>query len=103
MGMSSRNQAFIAILVLVSAIWAPAAHASARDVVPSCDRACLEEFVKGYLNAVVTRDPTKAKLSEDLKYTENQKRIEIGSGLWRNAKRLGEYQIYVSDIRRGQA
>lgn len=79
--------------------------ALAKDNPPTvaCDRACLEGFTRGYLAALTQHEPALAKLAGDVKYTENQERAAIGSGLWLTAEKLGDYQIYVSDIRRSQA
>ncbi|MBT2186069.1 hypothetical protein [Sphingobium nicotianae] len=79
------------------------AYAADDDAKPACDRACLEKFVKTYLTALTSHDPSRAPLKDNLKYTENQSRLPIGEGLWKTAERLGDYQIYISDMRTSQA
>lgn len=79
-----------------------AAEAPDTAAKPACDRACLEGFAKNYLAALIKDDPASSKLAQGVKYTENQERVEVGKGLWLNAKKLGDYQVYVADIRRSQ-
>lgn len=76
--------------------------AMAQDVAGSCDRGCLEATTRAYLDALIANRPDDAPLSSQVKYTENQELVEIGQGLWQTAVSLGEYQMIISDVRRGQ-
>jgi hypothetical protein len=67
-----------------------------------CDRHCLEGFADRYLAAMLTHDPSKLPMASDVKYTENQDRVPMGSGIWRDADMLSNYKIYVADPERGQ-
>lgn len=75
----------------------PAAVAQNR-----CDRSCLEDFANQYLEALITDNPTAASLAPTVKYSENQKLVAIGEGLWTKAKKIGDYRIYAADTRREQ-
>jgi hypothetical protein len=95
-------------LVAINAVVALAvahqpAHASAQTPHDACDRACLEQFTKDYLEAMIANRPDQARLASDVKYTENQELGVVGKGLWETAEKLGDYQIFVSDTRRSQA
>lgn len=79
------------------AIAAPASQDST-----ACQRACLEGFMHGYLDKLVSHDPRGLPLTANVKYTENQNLVSIGQGLWKTAQKFGTYQILASDIRNQQ-
>jgi hypothetical protein len=60
----------------------------------NCNRACLENVVDHYLAAVAVRDPKRAPLSADVKYTENSQVIALGDGFWKTAERRGKYTTF---------
>ncbi len=60
-------------------------------------RASLENFVNTYIDAVITRDPSKAPLATDVKYTENGQRLIPGDGMWNTASAWGTYKLYIAD------
>jgi hypothetical protein len=64
----------------------------------SCDRACLEALVDTYLDAVIANDPAAIPLSDDVRFTENGQRLEIGDGLWNTMQSKGDYRIFVTDV-----
>jgi hypothetical protein len=63
-----------------------------------CDRACLENLVDSYLDAVIDNDPDAISLSDDVRFTENGQLLLIGDGLWNTMKSRGNYRIFVSDM-----
>jgi hypothetical protein len=67
-----------------------------------CDRACLEGFADQYLDAWVARDPKRAPLAANVKYTENGSRLEPGDGSWNVATGKGKYRLFVTDTQTGQ-
>ena len=67
----------------------------------SCDRACLEEMVDKYLNAMVAHDPAKAPLSPHVEYAQDNVRLKIGQALWATISGLGHYRHYYCDPGRG--
>jgi hypothetical protein len=81
------------ILLLAAAGMLPGT-ASAQD----CDRACLENLVDSYLDAVIANDPSAAGLSATVRFTENGQRLAIGDGLWNTLKGKGSYRIFVADV-----
>ena len=85
---------FVAALLLI----APPVFAQAA----SCDRACLESTVDGFLDAFVKHDPALAPLTRTVKFTENGQRLAVGDGSWRTMIGKGTYRLFVSDPRAGQ-
>ncbi len=85
---------FGAVLALVSA----SAHAGTE----SCNRACLENYVDRYLDAVVADQPSMVPLASDVRYTEDGQQLVIGDGLWNTMRAKGRYRLFVSDVPAGQ-
>ena len=91
---------FVAVAV-AARLMAPV-HASTGPIPVNCNRACLENVVDQYLNAVVKHDPKLAPLSEDIKYTENAQVIRVGDGFWKTAQAVGSYKHIFADPDAGQ-
>lgn len=86
---------------------APASNGVAAYTVPAsvaapatadCDRACLENWVDIYLDALIDNDPAAAMLAEDVRFTANGQPLAIGDGIWRTTKGKGTYRLYVADV-----
>jgi hypothetical protein len=70
---------------------APAAGSAGGAPDPNatgCDRACLIDFMKGYTDALIAKDPSKLKVSANLKYTENGVTAKLGDSVWKTAMSL---------------
>jgi len=78
-----------------------AASAAAQN--GACDRACLEEFLDAYVDAVVAHDAAQLPLAPDVKFTENGQRLTLDDGLWHTATGKGGYALKLADVERGQA
>ncbi len=89
-----RNTTFgiIAIAVLI------AISAGCSGAKTNCDRACLEKFVDEYIDAMVAHDPGKVPFTEDVRFTENGVRLQLGEGLWSSIVGKGTYRHYVPDV-----
>jgi len=72
-----------------------AVEANAAD----CDRACLKNMMTTYLNALVARDPSKAPLAPNVRFTEDSKDLKVGEGFWKTASRLGDYRQDFIDVK----
>lgn len=82
-------------LLAVAGLWlAGQGSVLAQD----CDRACFEQLVDDYLDAVIERDPSQVALSEDVRFTENGQELAIPDGLWNTMKSRGDYRIFVTDV-----
>jgi hypothetical protein len=68
----------------------------------TCDRACLENFVDQYMDALIAHDPKKLPMTARVKNTEDGVRLDPGDGFWRTALAKGSYRIFVSDTEAGQ-
>jgi len=63
----------------------------------TCDRACLENFVDQYMDALIAHDPKKLPMSPRVKNTEDAVRLNPGDGFWRTANAKGSYRFFVTD------
>ncbi len=74
--------------------------AFAQDAAQStCDRACLENYLDRYLDAMMADDPNLELFTEDCIFTENGVRLPLGGeGLWYSISEKGTYKFYVPDI-----
>lgn len=70
---------------------------------PSCDRACLDRALNGYLDALVAREPARLRLAPSATFTENGQRLALGDGLWRTVTGRGRYALTMADVEAGQA
>jgi len=64
----------------------------------NCDRACLENYVDRYLDAVIDNNPGAVRLTENVRFTENGQRLNLKDGLWQTMEGKGDYRIFVSDV-----
>jgi hypothetical protein len=64
-----------------------------------CDRACLENYIDRYMEAMLNNDPSLDLFARDCKFTENGVRLPLGNeGLWVGMSGIGTYKFYVPDI-----
>jgi hypothetical protein len=54
----------------------------------ACDRACLLAIMQTYLDALIAHDPSKLKVSANMRYTENGVESKLGETLWKTATML---------------
>src|SRR5262245_37941018 len=73
------------------------ADAATGPIPLNCNRACLENVLDQYLNALVAHDPKRLPLSKDAMYTENDQVIEIGDGFWKTVEGRGNYTHIFAD------
>jgi hypothetical protein len=67
----------------------------------SCDRACLYGVLDQYLAALAARDPAKAPLAADVRYTENNVALKVGDGVWATLASIGAYDFRFADPQTG--
>jgi hypothetical protein len=90
-----RMRPFIVAVVLLLAPGAFAQNAAA----PACDRACLENYVDRYLDAMMANDPSLELFTRDCKFTENGAQLPLGGeGLWYSMSGRGTYRFYIPDV-----
>lgn len=71
--------------------------------VPACDRECLLGFVRDYMKALPTRDPSQLKLARDVRFTENNVLIPVGEGLWDTVDKVDQVGLEAADPKTGNA
>jgi hypothetical protein len=86
---------------ICAALAAAAGGALAQGARVACDRACLEGIASKYLDAMVIHDPSKAPLSPDMKYSQDNVPLKIGQALWATATQRGKYVHYFADPEHG--
>ena len=84
---------FIKSLSVLLPIFLVAPALQAQD----CDRACLENWVDRYLDAVIANDPSAIPLTEDIRFTEDGQRLALRDGLWQTMVGKGNYRLFVAD------
>jgi hypothetical protein len=84
------------------AVLLQSANGSIGPIPLNCDRSCLEGVVDQYLAALVAHDPAALPLSEDLMYTENDQRVDVGDGFWKTVVGRGNYTHVFADPEFGQ-
>ncbi|MBN1905704.1 MAG: hypothetical protein JW927_11460 [Deltaproteobacteria bacterium] len=67
-----------------------------------CDRACLEGIADQYLAAMVAHDASKAPFADNVIFTENTIKLPLTEGLWFTASGMGDFKIYICDLKTGQ-
>lgn len=80
-----------------------ASDTSGRPERAGADRAVLTAAMDGFLDAIVSRDPGRARLASNLRYTEDSIELAIGEGLWATATGLGGYRHDFADPQSGNA
>ena len=66
-------------------------------------RAALVLAMEAYLDAVAARDPSRAPLSPQVRFTENSQLLRIGDGFWATCNGRGRYSHIAADPLTGQA
>ncbi len=74
------------------------------STIKECDRTCLVDIMKGYMNALYRQDiDALPPLAEDIRMTENTGAMDVGEGvLWRTKTEPAGFDIYVADPVSGQ-
>lgn len=68
-----------------------------------CDRACLNEFVDKYFDALISHCTCNVPFAPDVKYTENGELVKPGEGIWKTFTGRGTYRVYLADPSVGEA
>jgi hypothetical protein len=91
--MRMRPLALAIILVLLPGVFAQNANKA------PCDRACLENYVDRYMDAMLANDPSLDLFARDCRFTENGAKLPLGGeGLWFGMSGKGTYKFYIPDI-----
>jgi hypothetical protein len=65
-----------------------------------CDRACLQNQLTAYLDAMVSHAPSQLPLTANARFTEDSREIKLGDGLWKTVTGKGSFrQDYIDQKR----
>jgi len=65
----------------------------------TCDRACLENYIDRYLDAMLAHKVSPDLFAKNCRFTENGVELPLGEdGLWYSMSGKGSYKFYVPDI-----
>jgi hypothetical protein len=62
-----------------------------------------DQDLDSYIDALVAKDPSKAGLAPNVKYTENGQRLLPGDGFWNSVAGKGTYKVHIADPTRGRS
>ena len=79
-----RNTLFGLVAIVTAVCTVSPAHAQG-NAAGSRDRACLNRVADAYVAALLARDPAKAPLAANVKFTEQAQVRAVGEGLWKTA------------------
>ena len=63
----------------------------------ACNRDCMIGLTEAYLSAMVARDPAKAPVTANVRFTQNTRPMSLGQGVWESIKGVRGYQLFVAD------
>lgn len=93
----------ILVVAASAAVLAGCATTQSQTASASCDRACLEGAITGYLDAMVAKDPSRLTLTDGARFTEDGVELRLGGGLWAEDATLAGYRFDILDVAEGQA
>ena len=69
----------------------------------TCGRACLVGTMDRYLSALAAHDPSRLRVTPDVRFTEDGAPLKLGDGLWQTNGGLGPFRLDFDDPQAGQA
>jgi hypothetical protein len=68
-----------------------------------CDYKCLTGLVRGYMDALAKKDPSRAKLAPSVRFTENNIVLSLGNeGLWKTVTGVASTALVAADVTTGE-
>lgn len=90
------------LLAAIGLVLALPGSASAQQPA-ACDRACLDQALGRFLEAVVAKDPARAPLAIGFRQTQNSVLTPAGAGVWQTVTAIGPVQRRYFDPVTGNA
>lgn len=90
------------LLAAIGLVLALPGSASAQQPA-ACDRACLDQALGRFLEAVVAKDPARAPLAIGFRQTQNSVLTTAGAGVWQTVTAIGPVQRRYFDPVTGNA
>jgi hypothetical protein len=92
----------IAISAMASPALAQFPGEPSAVVATDCDYKCLTDMVRGYMAALAKRDPTRAHLASNVRFTENNVELSLGhEGLWTTVSGVAPNAMVAADVTTG--
>ena len=82
---------------LLAAMLTMAVAVSGAQTTGACNRECLIGLTEAYLSAMVARDPAKAPVTSNVRFTQNTRPMSLGQGVWESIKGVRGYKLFVAD------
>ncbi len=89
---------WILVPVAGALIWAATATGAAQAI--DCSRACLQNMITKYLDAMVAHDLSQLPAASKVRFTEDSREIKPGEGLWKTVTRKGDFRQDYIDVKR---
>jgi hypothetical protein len=96
------GRALLAGVILMTSALAAGPVTAGAQTGGTCDRACLIDVTEAYLSALVARDPAKAPVATNVRFTQNTRSMALGQGVWESVKGVRGYKLFVTDPTAGQ-
>jgi hypothetical protein len=94
--------AVFAVTVMSSHAFAQAPGEPSAVVAVECDYKCLTDFVRGYMDALARRDPTRVRIASNARFTENNVELSLGhEGLWTTMSGVAPNALIAADVTTG--
>lgn len=91
-------------VLMPSMLLAQAPGQPSAVMIPDCDYDCLLDFTSNYIDALEDRDFSRARLSPDVKFSENNVLMPVGNdGLWGTINAVRDGEMMVADVETGNA
>jgi len=94
-----RKTVFAIAALFLICLYAAPSDARAAD----CDRECLKGFVTQYMEALTAHNPSALPVTANMKFTENNKVLKLGEGLWKTFTKPTAYRRDILDVKQGVA
>ena len=88
---------WILVAVAGAITWAATAAGAAQS--PDCDRACLQNLITQYLDAMAAHDLSQLPAAPKVRFTEDSREIRLGEGLWKTVTRKGDFRQDYLDVK----
>ena len=86
----------VALLTLISL----SALLPSTVLAQNCDRSCLTGMLTRFVAALAAHDPSMLPLADDVRYTEDSRRAELGEGIWQSVTAYGGFRQDYIDTRK---
>src|SRR5690554_2418348 len=91
------------VLKIVGVLFSMIISGSVSAVTGDCGKECMEGFLDQYMDALLAQEPSSLSLSNNVRFTENGQKLNLGEALWGSISGLRDYRVYMSDPQAGQA